>query len=237
MIGRASGKWSIQLSRRINRKDGSFGGVAVVSLDPGYFTRFYGDLDLGRSGVAAMFGLDGVIRARRSGGTEYFGVNAASAALFSHIAQGQQSGAFTSRSVVDGIDRTFFFRQVTPYPIAVAAGIASTDVLAAHLHARAVFFWQASMASLLILALGIVFSCHHRQILRDILQRKRAAQKLADSEQRMELALDGADLGLWDWHIPSGKFTHNARMATMLGYDAGGDGSEFATVRSAAAPG
>jgi len=38
------------------------------------------------------------------------------------------------------------------------------------------------------------------------------------AEQRLELALSGADLGLWDWHIPSGHVTFNTRWAEMLGY-------------------
>ncbi|MEO6351796.1 MAG: EAL domain-containing protein [Burkholderiaceae bacterium] len=178
VLGRASGKWSIQLSRRINRKDGSFGGVAVVSLDPGYFTRFYGDLDLGHGGMAAMFGLDGMIRARRAGEREDFGIDASSSTLMSRIDQGQKSGAATTRSVVDGVERILFFRKVTPYPIAVIAGITSTDVLSAHLQARNMLLWQASIASLLILVLGMVFSYHQRQIRRDILQRKRTEQQL-----------------------------------------------------------
>jgi len=41
------------------------------------------------------------------------------------------------------------------------------------------------------------------------------------AEQRLELALSGADLGLWDWHIPSGNVTFNARWAEMLGYRLG----------------
>lgn len=220
VLGRASDKWSLQLTRRINRKDGSFGGVAVVSLDPAYFTRFYGDLNLGRGGVAALIGMDGIIRARRAGNKESFDINAPSATVFARIVQGRDSGAFTARSVVDGVERSFFFRRVTPYPIVVTAGIASTDVFAAHLQFRNMLLWQAASASLLLLVLGIAFSCHHQQILREMRMRKQAAELLASSEERMQLALDGADMGLWDWHIPSGKFTHNARMATMLGYPA-----------------
>ena len=34
VLGRASGKWSIQFSRRVRRPDGGFGGIIVISLDP-----------------------------------------------------------------------------------------------------------------------------------------------------------------------------------------------------------
>jgi len=45
-----------------------------------------------------------------------------------------------------------------------------------------------------------------------------AARALRESEQRLELALQGADLGLWDWDIPSGTAIFNERWATMLGF-------------------
>ncbi|MEO8406850.1 MAG: EAL domain-containing protein [Oxalobacteraceae bacterium] len=218
LVGRLSGKWSINLSRRINRRDGGFGGVAVVSLDLNYFTRFYGDLNLGQRGSMSMIGLDGVVRASRTGASEYFGIDASASPLFAQLRQGQQSGAFSAASVLDGVERSFFFRRVAPYDIVIVAGIATTDVFATHDHAKAALVLEASLASLLLLALGMVFSVYHRRVQCDIRDRKRAAQRLADSEQRMELALNGADLGLWDWDLPSGKFMHNTRMATLLGY-------------------
>ena len=62
VLGRASGKWSMQLTRRINKPDGSFAGVAVVSVNTDYFTRFYDELRLPEKSVAALAGLDGEIR-------------------------------------------------------------------------------------------------------------------------------------------------------------------------------
>ncbi|MDP1733766.1 MAG: PAS domain S-box protein [Sulfuritalea sp.] len=52
----------------------------------------------------------------------------------------------------------------------------------------------------------------------DITERKQAAEKLAESQQRMELALAGADLGLLDWDIPTGRILQNERFLAMLGY-------------------
>lgn len=218
LVGRASGKWSINLSRRINRPDGSFGGVAVVSLDLNYFTRFYNDLHLGQHGSMAILGLDGVVRASRTDEKDYFGIDASSSPLFAQLHQGQQSGAFSTPSVVDGVERTFFFRRIAPYGMVIVAGIATPDVFATHDHAKAALVLEAILASLLLLALGSVFSAYHKRVQRDIKERKQITHQLAESEHRMEMALNGADLGLWDWHIPSGKFTHNARMTAMLGY-------------------
>lgn len=54
--------------------------------------------------------------------------------------------------------------------------------------------------------------------IRYAISRAKLEQRLHDSEQRMALALSGAQLGLWDWHIPSGKVVFSDLWARMLGY-------------------
>lgn len=54
---------------------------------------------------------------------------------------------------------------------------------------------------------------------RPIQQRKEAEDALRKSEQRLRLALEGADAGFWDWHLPSGTAVFSDRYYTMLGYD------------------
>lgn len=58
LVGRASGQWSIQLTRRIDRRDGGFGGEGGGDLDRSVlFHGVYKVVDVGQ---------DGVVRTRRS---------------------------------------------------------------------------------------------------------------------------------------------------------------------------
>ncbi len=50
-------------------------------------------------------------------------------------------------------------------------------------------------------------------------ERKRAAEAVEKSERRLELALFGADLGLWDWDVDTGEIFWDERWAAMLGYN------------------
>jgi diguanylate cyclase (GGDEF)-like protein len=63
IIGRASGKWSIQFTRRFTQADGSFGGVIVVSLDPEQLLSTFGQLDVPDGAGYALIGHDDIIRA------------------------------------------------------------------------------------------------------------------------------------------------------------------------------
>ncbi len=59
---------------------------------------------------------------------------------------------------------------------------------------------------------------HFVAVFHGITARKQAQAALLASEQRMELALGGAELGLWDLDIASGSFASNPRLVAMMGY-------------------
>lgn len=56
--------------------------------------------------------------------------------------------------------------------------------------------------------------------LRDITSRKQAEKELIESQQRYELAVRGANDGIWDWDISTGVMFYSDRWIEMLGYSA-----------------
>lgn len=53
---------------------------------------------------------------------------------------------------------------------------------------------------------------------RDVSERKRMEQALKESEERLDLALSGANEGIWDWDIIEGTVFLDFRYYTMAGY-------------------
>jgi len=55
-------------------------------------------------------------------------------------------------------------------------------------------------------------------VMTDITKRKKAERALREREERLNLAISGADLATWDWNIPTGHIDVNPRWHEMLGY-------------------
>ncbi len=56
-------------------------------------------------------------------------------------------------------------------------------------------------------------------ILRDETERHREHARLRDSEERLQLALAGAQEGVWDWDLETNAVVYSPRWKAMLGYD------------------
>lgn len=185
VVGRATGKWSIQLSRRINGPRGEFMGVVVVSVDPSYFTRFYGDLQLGEQGMAALYGLDGIARARRVGQTDDFGAQAKGSTMLERIGKGTLTGSYITSSVVDGIERMYHYRKIPGYSLVVVAGVEMRVLLANHEHARSALFLEASLLTLLIVVLALALARYLRRLRSETAARMRAQEQVQDRTEQL----------------------------------------------------
>ena len=185
VLGRASGKWSVQLSRRISRANGEFAGVVVVSIDPGYFTRFYNELQLGSSGVMALYGLDGVARARKIGRKEEFGTEAANSPMLTRIAKGQLSATYSAASVVDGVERLYHYRKLPHYQLVVLNGVDMRYLLSNHRQAERALWLQAVILSLLLLALAMVLTRHLQRINQYMIGRQAAQRQIEERNEQL----------------------------------------------------
>lgn len=59
----------------------------------------------------------------------------------------------------------------------------------------------------------------NEELTREVTERKRAELAILDREQRLNLALQGGDLGTWDWNILTDEVIFNDKWAHMKGYD------------------
>ncbi len=185
VLGRASNKWSVQLSRRITRPNGEFAGVVVVSIDPGYFTRFYGELSLGNEGVMALYGLDGVARARKVGNKDEFGGQVTNSPMLARVAQGQMSGSYYTQSSLDGKERLYHFRKMPHYRLLVVSGYDRQYLLSNHRHGEQALYLQAAILSLLLLALSVVLTRYLRRVNQNLLLRQAAQQQIEERNEQL----------------------------------------------------
>jgi len=62
-------------------------------------------------------------------------------------------------------------------------------------------------------------SLHIQCIMRDVTEKKRTLEFLRESEERLDLALQGADLGVWDWDTEKNELKLSDRYARILGFE------------------
>jgi diguanylate cyclase (GGDEF)-like protein len=145
VVGRASGEWSIQLSRRITY-DGKFGGVVVASLNPEHFTKFYSRIDLPFSESIALIGEDGIVRAAGGVARDHrMGEDIQGTPLFAAMRQGVNT-TFELRDAENAPARIITLRKVDNLPLWVMVSLNKDEIVADSLRG----FHIASIGGLLL---------------------------------------------------------------------------------------
>jgi PAS domain S-box-containing protein len=58
---------------------------------------------------------------------------------------------------------------------------------------------------------------------------QKASTALKESEERLNMALEGADMGIWDWDVESGQYVFDHRWAEIAGYSLGDLTTQYET--------
>lgn len=174
--GRASGKWSIQLTRRLDRPDGNLAGVLVLSLDPAYLTEIYRSIDVGSNGALALVGRDGVIRAGITSGKPQVGGRVADQALIEQIFT-NRVGSTRAAGFLGEQTRLLSYRTLTDAPLAVVVGRSVDDILVSHAETQ---FDDIAAGLLLTMAMGAALALLYRLVHRQELTARALASKKAE---------------------------------------------------------
>ncbi|NBW79918.1 MAG: hybrid sensor histidine kinase/response regulator, partial [Betaproteobacteria bacterium] len=176
VLGKVSKKWTIQLSRVIERQGNNL-GVVVASLNPNYIEEIFASVDLGSEGAVSLFGDDRVIRARVVGGqaTEIGGVVPNNSGLQESLVQ--KEGNYVRVSGVDSKERIIAYHRVGDFPLAVFVSTTTQEALVE---------WRTSAfaAVLLCLAFTLAVSLATLMLLASLRHMEDQNSALKASEQR-----------------------------------------------------
>ena len=129
IISRTDGQPIIGLSRRVNKPDGSFGGVVVGTLHLEYLHRLFAKIKLQPQGAINLFHIDGTLIMREPYDPTMLGQSMKTATLFAHVAMAPE-GEFKTKSVIDGVERLIHYHQIGSLPLVQNVAVSIADIYA-----------------------------------------------------------------------------------------------------------
>ena len=213
----------IVLGRVLISAQGEFAGVVLATLDPDYFQVVLRSVLYAPDMRTSIAHGDGRVFVNTPVNEQALGVNLAKpGSLFTrHQQSGQTASLMTGRVLATGDDRMMALRTLDRADLQMdkpLVAAVSRELSAIYLPWRdqALRFGLLYAVFVLGSALGLRFSQRRRKAL-DRLAAD-AAEERQQGSDRLELALQGADLGLWDLHVPTGNFVINPRERALLGF-------------------
>lgn len=198
LLGRLSGKWSFHVTRRINRADGSFGGVAIVAVDFSYWSHLLQDGNVSGNNAIVLVGRDGVARASHgSQGLRDELMKADWSFLLRQTESGNTRGSATTGAGAPArVSGSWVYRSLTGYPLIVAVSV-DERALQPRLDAIGAAYVRGVMAVAILAALfAAALLLLSRRQRTHAAERMRIAEAWEESEGRFKTMFDHAGIGI-----------------------------------------
>ncbi|MCY0389473.1 EAL domain-containing protein [Robbsia sp. Bb-Pol-6] len=166
-----TGQVEITFSRRLRGARGGFGGIVMVSVDPAYFTSGYDTARMGTTGLLALLGSDGIVRARQVGEEISWGESLSAETMRTALVA--TSDQAQVREWDDGVQRYTNVHVLHGFPLLAVVGLGADEQCAQFRHHRATYLIEAVIASMLLMSLAFILSRTSWQL---SVSRKRARQ-------------------------------------------------------------
>ncbi|RID98262.1 bifunctional diguanylate cyclase/phosphodiesterase [Simplicispira hankyongi] len=189
---RLTGRDCLPVSRAWFKQDGSFGGVVVGSIRLDYFHTLFAAVQIGPQSSLNLYQTNGALIARLPWAAGDVGRSVAGSENLARITA-SPSGTFTSRAVIDGVERLYAFQQVGDFPLVVNIGQSTDEILAGWRRHAALVGGFALLLMLACLGLAVLF-------VRELQQRQQLAGQLHQAERDLHTILDNLPsmVGYWD---------------------------------------
>ncbi len=208
VYGRVTKKWGVQMVRRIDLSDGSFGGMAGATLGlTENFENFYATLSLGRDSTVALRDADNRLLVRYPLIEDKISRQILTPGLNEHVLAGDLEGVVIGASTLDNVERLYGFRKLPHYPIYAVVGLSLDDALSGWNSERD----AAAVGALLVILAGAFITMA-------LLQRKRAEAELARASYRNQLLLRTASDAIHVLDAEGNVLEVSDAFCTMLGY-------------------
>ncbi len=205
-------EWVIPVSRRIDKPNGQFGGVAVVLIDLAYFSNFYKAFDIGADGAIAILNSDARLLVREPFMETLLEKPPAMAVLIEKLKATSQGTYLSPGSPVDGVKRIISYRSIAKPPLIVTVGISMERVLGPW--RRDSLYIAAAAVSFTALLLLLLFALRHH-----LRRTAETAESLERAEQDFRALYESASEGIYRTSMEGQIIRANPAFRRICGYD------------------
>lgn len=154
-----TGKQKLQFNRRLSKPDGTFSGIAMVSVDPSYFTSGYEHARLGEHGVLGLITDDGVFLTKRTGDKITVGQTVDRTPFMAdQDADVGNRGSILLTSSWDGVERYLNARQLYGFPLSVVVGLSRAEQMEDFQQQKHTYLWAATAVSALLIIVAVLLT-------------------------------------------------------------------------------